>query len=87
MTCLANEPKCGGELIEKLRYWSLQSAMMDKILGACKDMDYTALKSIVQQSGLSPGTWRSQLRVQLSLLRSIQRRPLFTQYPYLKLSC
>ncbi len=28
-------------------------AMMDKILGTCKDVDYTALKSIVQESGFS----------------------------------
>ncbi len=53
MTCLTSEKKCRGELIEKFRYWIVQMAMMDKILGICKDNDYTALKSIVQESGLS----------------------------------
>lgn len=53
VTCLAGQPKCGGELIEKFRYWMLQMAMMDKILGICKDIDYIALKSFVQESGLS----------------------------------
>ncbi|KAL9984203.1 hypothetical protein ACROYT_G006474 [Oculina patagonica] len=50
MTCFTGEPKCRGELIEKFRYWIVQMAMMDKILGTCKDVDYTALKSIVQES-------------------------------------
>ena len=54
VTCLASEPECTGELIEKVRYWTLQMAMMGKILGTCKDIDYTALKSAVQESGLSP---------------------------------
>lgn len=52
VTCVASEPKCGGELIEKLRYWVLQIAMMDSILGTCKDIDYNTLKSVVQESGL-----------------------------------
>ncbi|KAL9962629.1 hypothetical protein ACROYT_G031749 [Oculina patagonica] len=50
MTCLTSEPKCRGELIVKYRYWVVQVAMMDKILGTCKDNDYAALKSIVQES-------------------------------------
>ncbi|XP_078357352.1 uncharacterized protein LOC144642245 [Oculina patagonica] len=50
VTCLTSEKKCRGELIEKFRYWIVQMAMMDKILGICKDNDYTALKSIVQES-------------------------------------
>lgn len=37
VTCLGNEPKCEGELIEKFRYWMLQMAMMDNILVTCKD--------------------------------------------------
>lgn len=52
VTCVASEPKCGGELIEKLRYWVLQIAMMDSILGTCTDIDYSTLKSVVQDSGL-----------------------------------
>ena len=54
MTFLVSEPECTGELIEKFRYLTLQMAMMGKILGTCKDIDYTALKSIVQETGLSP---------------------------------
>ncbi|XP_078374891.1 uncharacterized protein LOC144658344 [Oculina patagonica] len=50
VTCFTSEPKCRGELIEKFRYWIVQMTMMDKILGVCKDIDYTALKSIVQES-------------------------------------
>ena len=50
-TCVASEPKCGGELIEKFRYWMLQIAMMDSILGTCTDIDYSTLKIVVQDSG------------------------------------
>lgn len=57
VTCVASEPKCGGELIEKLRYWVLQIAMMDSILGTCKDIDYNTLKSVVQESGLLNFVW------------------------------
>ncbi|XP_078382312.1 uncharacterized protein LOC144664998 [Oculina patagonica] len=53
LTCLISEPKCRGELIEKFRYWILQMAMMDKILGTCENNDFTALKSIVQESAHS----------------------------------
>ena len=53
VTCVASEPKCGGELIEKFRYWMLQIAMMDSILGTCTDIDYNALKIVVQDSGLN----------------------------------
>lgn len=53
VTCLANEPECEGELIEKFRYWMLQMAMMDNILGTCKDINYTTLTSVVQESGLN----------------------------------
>lgn len=52
VTCLASEPKCGGQLIEKFRYWMLQMAMMDNILGICKDIDFSKLKEGVQESGL-----------------------------------
>ena len=54
MNCVTNEPKCGGELIDKFRYWMLQVAMMDKLLGTCKDIDYAALKGFVQETGLHP---------------------------------
>ena len=50
--CLASEPTCGGELIEKFRYWMLQIAMMDSILGTCADIDYSTLKSVLEDSGL-----------------------------------
>ncbi|KAL9984205.1 hypothetical protein ACROYT_G006476 [Oculina patagonica] len=50
LNCSISQPKCRGELIDKFRYWVLQMAMMDKIVGTCKDVDYTALKSIVQES-------------------------------------
>ena len=52
VTCLAGEPNCGGELIEKFRYWMVQMAMMDKTLEICKNIEYNALKSVVQHSGL-----------------------------------
>ncbi|KAL9984204.1 hypothetical protein ACROYT_G006475 [Oculina patagonica] len=53
VTCFTSEPECRGELIEKMRYWGVQMAMMDKILGLCKDVDYTALKSIVQETDIA----------------------------------
>ena len=53
MYYIASEPKCGGELIEKLRYWVLQIAMMDRLLGTCTDINYSALKIVVQDSGLN----------------------------------
>jgi len=53
VTCVASEPKCGGELIEKFRYWMLQIAMMDNILGTCTDIDYSTLKSVVQDSDVA----------------------------------
>jgi len=53
VTCVASEPNCAGELIEKLRYWVLQIAMMDGILGTCTDIDYSSLKSVVHDSGLN----------------------------------
>ncbi|KAJ7379085.1 hypothetical protein OS493_018882 [Desmophyllum pertusum] len=53
VTCLASEPKCGGQLIEKFRYWMLQMAMMDNILGICKDIDFSKLKEGVQESDVA----------------------------------
>jgi len=53
VTCLANEPKCEGELIDKFRYWMLQMAMMDNILGTCKDINYNTLTSVVQESDVA----------------------------------
>ena len=52
VTCLASEAKCSGELIEKFRYWMLQMAMMDNILGVCTDIQYSNLKTLVDESGL-----------------------------------
>ena len=52
VTCLASESSCQGELVEKFRYWMLQMAMLDNILGVCKNIQYSSLKSVVQESGL-----------------------------------
>ena len=51
VTCLASNPNCGGELIEKFRYWMAQMAMMDKTLNICKDIRYENLRRVVQDTG------------------------------------
>lgn len=53
VTCLASESSCQGELVEKFRYWMLQMATMDNILGVCKNIQYSSLKSVVQESDVA----------------------------------
>lgn len=53
VTCLASNPNCGGELIEKFRYWMAQMAMMDKTLNICKDIRYENLKRVVQDTDVA----------------------------------